>query len=711
MLLTKRCVPALLALLLTCASTARSAIVMSMEDGPWNLIEWEGGEPMAGDTVVVRNTVVAPAEMPAVSVQVRGGGKLLLLTGRARILALTNAGSVELGAYSLLLVDSNVENDGWISGRGTLALGGDGSRLRSSNPIGNLLITGVGVGDAVIEGDCVCSTLVIDADRRLSITGGSLTVMGSYVDRNGPFGTGISCPDGVVRLQGRVSGSVKGSVRLEGDLLSTSGRRLPVTVTGTLGDSSAGVIVAADRVANGALFLGTLVVDADATLTGRGLSGGGTNWVDGTAIVLGTLTSADPDGRWVIGGGVRNLGVIAATTLRFTRDSSHLDASTGLWENDVSVEYMAGSGDTLTISGNPVLARLAIAAAGTTDTGIVVHVVDGSIRVRHEFRSDTSRRCRLVGDSVIRLGGRVYGIINGDVRLDGFWGSEVSGSIGRPGGQVIVSSPKRVIGSTFIEGEVDLRPWSGIDIAGRCFVPDSTHLRGRVVVETGAELRVGRFIRLERGGEGGGDIVVETDTRMETPGSLVDSIGIDVTPTGFLRTDGDIAIPRLRIRLGGDVDYRVGDTITTSRQFIREVSYPGGFSLGSAAVDPFEFAPASVFVNSVPPVYLFEGTYVAATTITPGVGYYVKYNAADTVAMTGRFLNYPLNVPVRAGWNLVGSGSVAARVVDVVPVGTSIETPFYESSAGSGQVTTLEPGRGYWVRVTTDGHLMIHARP
>lgn len=703
--------PTLLVLLLAVISTSHSAVVRSMEDGPWNDIEWEGGVPMEGDTVVVRNTVVAPQSTPSVHLEVGREGTFILLTGLVRVRALINRGRVELGPHTLLLVDGRIDSEGWIRGDGTIGLHGDGARLRASNPVGNLLITGVGVGHAVVEGDCACSSLVIDADRRLSITGGGLTVMGSYVDRNGPFAPGIDCPDGPVHLRGSVSGSARGAVWLEGRRLSTSGRQAEITITGRLGDPLSGVVVTADRVASGAVMVGTLIVDIDAALTGRGLSGGGTNWIDGTAIILGKLASTEADGRWVVADAIRNFGVISSTTLRFTRPLSRLDASTGLWENDVSVEYVGHSGDTLVIIGNPILSHLTIAALDPTDTGVVVHVADGSLRVRHEFRSDTARRCRLVGESVIRLGGRVSGIVDGDVQLDGFRGSEVSGIIGSRDRRVTISSPKRIVGKTLFKGEVDLLPWGRLEIAGRCILPDSTTLRGRIIVDTAAELHPGRFVRLVRGGEGGGVIAITTDTRLEIGESLIDSLGIDVGPGGLLRTEGAITIPRLHIRIGGELDHRVGDIITTTRSFTREIAYPEGFSLGSSAVDPFDFSPDSVFIGSIPPIYAFNGGYIPATSITPGIGYYVRYSSDDTVLMRGRFVNYPLAIPVHAGWNLVGGGSVAADVSDIVAIGTTIETPFYGSSAGTGQATTLQPGRGYWVRVSSDGELVIGSQP
>jgi len=697
--------------LLLVVSNGWGKTVHSMDDGPWRMIDWDGGTPREGDTVVVHTTVIAPEVAPRVYVIIPERGLLVVPTGEQHLTGLIVDGRLELQSRTLILVQGPIVNTGVISGEGTIGLSGVAARLRATRPVGHLLITGEGSEAAVIEGSCVCSTLVIDAGRRLSVIDGDITVMGSYVDRNGPFGDGITCNGGVARLRGNVSGSVRGGVFLEEGSSSSSGRPVTIRITGRLGDSAHGVVLTADRTALGSIFSGTLVVDVDATLTGSGIAGGGTNLVEGSAIILGQLRSSEPGGRWVIDSSLVVFGSINSTTLRFARSTAALDASTGEWGRDVSVEYVSTSNGVLTMIGGPVLSRLTIAGITTADTCVVVHAIDGSLRIRHEFRSDLRRGCRLVCDSVVELFGHVSGIVESDIVVVGFWGSEISGRIGRPGSSVRFISPKRLMGDAHLMGEVDLASWSRIDVVGWCTVPDSCRLGGRVMLHQGGALLGGRVIELMRGAEGGGDIRVTGDMRLYPGEGLIDSVGIVIDSSGLLLLDAPLIVPRMSIQLGGELDYGIGDTITVTRSFVREVDYHEGVSLASAAVDPVDVSPASVFAGSTPPVYAFDGEHVPATWIVPGEGYYVKYDTAAIVAMEGRFVNLPLTVPVRSGWNLVGGGSIPANVADVSVDGTTIETPFYASSAGSGQVTAILPGRGYWVRVSTDGAITLHPAP
>jgi hypothetical protein len=106
--------------------------------------------------------------------------------------------------------------------------------------------------------------------------------------------------------------------------------------------------------------------------------------------------------------------------------------------------------------------------------------------------------------------------------------------------------------------------------------------------------------------------------------------------------------------------------------------------------------------------------YQIETVMEPGYGYWLKFPFAISEEMIH---TSPFTVPrltdtlaVMSGWNLVGSLS------DSVPVGSIGSVPpgiltgqFFGYNRGYYVANVLEPRRGYWVKVSSAGDLVISA--
>jgi hypothetical protein len=130
------------------------------------------------------------------------------------------------------------------------------------------------------------------------------------------------------------------------------------------------------------------------------------------------------------------------------------------------------------------------------------------------------------------------------------------------------------------------------------------------------------------------------------------------------------------------------------------VSLP--LAVGNAAV-------GTLFPGAVSGAFTFSrgAGYLRADTLLPGVAYWIKFDSAQTVTITG----WPVaieTVAVTTGWNLVGgiSDSVDTALVVQSPPGT-IGSPFYSYDGGYAPSQAIAPMRGYWVKATADGLLMI----
>lgn len=122
---------------------------------------------------------------------------------------------------------------------------------------------------------------------------------------------------------------------------------------------------------------------------------------------------------------------------------------------------------------------------------------------------------------------------------------------------------------------------------------------------------------------------------------------------------------------------------------------------------------SSLFPTAITPAYGYAaGTgYQAQARMAGGVGYWVKFNGVQsaTIADTARHAD---SVEVMPGWNLVGSisDSLAASGVSSIPGGIR-SSDFFGYDGTYAVADTLVPGRGYWVRVSQPGRLVLSVYP
>ncbi len=123
--------------------------------------------------------------------------------------------------------------------------------------------------------------------------------------------------------------------------------------------------------------------------------------------------------------------------------------------------------------------------------------------------------------------------------------------------------------------------------------------------------------------------------------------------------------------------------------------------------------------SALPHAHCFDnpGTYMYCspppTTMSEGKGYFIRIlNLVNNPQpITGTDIS-SLSIPVGggpggvgAGWNLVGSISHPISAVSVATVGTTILSNFFGYTNGYFVATTIEPGKGYWVKVSGPGSL------
>jgi hypothetical protein len=87
----------------------------------------------------------------------------------------------------------------------------------------------------------------------------------------------------------------------------------------------------------------------------------------------------------------------------------------------------------------------------------------------------------------------------------------------------------------------------------------------------------------------------------------------------------------------------------------------------------------------------------------------LKFASATNASICGSQVS-PRDVAVRAGWNIIGpyESDVATGSVTSTPSGI-VSTSYFAYQNGYASVTTLQSGKGYWVKVTQAGLLHLPA--
>ena len=119
------------------------------------------------------------------------------------------------------------------------------------------------------------------------------------------------------------------------------------------------------------------------------------------------------------------------------------------------------------------------------------------------------------------------------------------------------------------------------------------------------------------------------------------------------------------------------------------------------------YAKTALYPSAVSDAYDYSGGYHTQTNLQTGRGYWLKFPSAQSVRQIGTLLTRD-TIAVSEGWNLVGSlgSSFAGSSVTATPVGNTLSS-FFGYSAGYAPVTSLLPSKGYWVKASMAGTIIM----
>ncbi len=136
-----------------------------------------------------------------------------------------------------------------------------------------------------------------------------------------------------------------------------------------------------------------------------------------------------------------------------------------------------------------------------------------------------------------------------------------------------------------------------------------------------------------------------------------------------------------------------------------------GWNIVSLPLDVADARTASVFPTATSPAYRYDPGigYLQEDTLEAGTGYWLKFAASQQVALSGTPRDAD-TLTVLGGWNLVGGLSATVEVDSIVSVPPGIIiSAFFGYDGAYADSSFLEPARGYWVKISEPGVLVVRS--
>lgn len=133
------------------------------------------------------------------------------------------------------------------------------------------------------------------------------------------------------------------------------------------------------------------------------------------------------------------------------------------------------------------------------------------------------------------------------------------------------------------------------------------------------------------------------------------------------------------------------------------------WNLISLPLDVVDGRKPSLFPSAVSNAFGYNPAsgYEIRDTLTPHVGYWLNFRDSTTVGLVGtpRYID---TIDVVPGWNMIGSvsQSIPTTQVSSIPGGV-VTSQFFGYQRTYVTSNTIDPGKGYWVKVNLSGKLIL----
>lgn len=157
----------------------------------------------------------------------------------------------------------------------------------------------------------------------------------------------------------------------------------------------------------------------------------------------------------------------------------------------------------------------------------------------------------------------------------------------------------------------------------------------------------------------------------------------------------------------GTVVGYMGTILDFTAPACKTVSLTAGWNMVSVPLSQPSMAVNAAFPGAISSAFGFSGDYASTPTLSLAYGYWLKFAGSGSRQFCGTAVA-PRDIPVVAGWNMIGSYDLESSVGSVTSIPSGIvNSPFYGYASGYQAAATLLPGKAYWVLASQAGTLRI----
>ncbi|MBK7260155.1 MAG: T9SS type A sorting domain-containing protein [Ignavibacteriae bacterium] len=192
-----------------------------------------------------------------------------------------------------------------------------------------------------------------------------------------------------------------------------------------------------------------------------------------------------------------------------------------------------------------------------------------------------------------------------------------------------------------------------------------------------------------------------------------DSTAFPVTGRVFLRDELGGAL--IDVNMRSRSSYTLTDNGVTSlsivytSELMKVVAVASGWNLLSVPVTTADTSVAALYPGATSSAFIFANGYEAVTALDPGQGCWLKFAEGATVSFVGAQVSVrDIQVPI--GWSIIGPFEEDVPVANMTSSpGGIVSSHYFGFSYGYAVASTLQSGKGYWVKASQEGVLHVGA--
>jgi len=138
------------------------------------------------------------------------------------------------------------------------------------------------------------------------------------------------------------------------------------------------------------------------------------------------------------------------------------------------------------------------------------------------------------------------------------------------------------------------------------------------------------------------------------------------------------------------------------------VNYASDWNMVGLALLSDDASYMTIFPEAVEgTLYSFQSGYIQDNELISGTGYWIRLANASSITFTGGEIN-TLTISLSPGWNLITGFTQEITLSSIYDSqGLIVPGTVYGFDESYVQVSTLAPGRGYWLRSSGNGEIFL----